>query len=177
MDSKSNNTTIVEMFSPAGYRLTVDFTINNLRKHLERWLTIEPELGKMGYTPFYNSSTAFIPKPPDNWGPSKNDVNQMREELKPEPIADQTGVPWENEMPSADFETEKTCPVHNVKMKRQESDKGEVWFSHKHGDKWCKGFWCEIHNEPMNEYTQKNQRWTSHSFVDENGKTQWCKGV
>ena len=30
------------------------------------------------------------------------------------------------------------CPIHNVQMKRYE--KGDShWFSHKHGDAWCKG--------------------------------------
>jgi uncharacterized protein YecE (DUF72 family) len=30
------------------------------------------------------------------------------------------------------------CPIHNVTMKRRESN-GQVWYSHKAGDAWCKG--------------------------------------
>lgn len=30
------------------------------------------------------------------------------------------------------------CAVHNVAMKRREKD-GQVWYSHKAGDTWCRG--------------------------------------
>lgn len=30
------------------------------------------------------------------------------------------------------------CPIHNCQMKRREKD-GQVWYSHKVGDQWCKG--------------------------------------
>lgn len=30
------------------------------------------------------------------------------------------------------------CPIHNCAMKRREKD-GQVWYSHKVGDSWCKG--------------------------------------
>ncbi|MCC7355511.1 MAG: hypothetical protein IT330_17350 [Anaerolineae bacterium] len=30
------------------------------------------------------------------------------------------------------------CPIHQVAMKRRESN-GQVWYSHKAGDAWCKG--------------------------------------
>jgi hypothetical protein len=30
------------------------------------------------------------------------------------------------------------CPIHRVQMKRREKD-GQVWYSHKAGDDWCRG--------------------------------------
>jgi len=30
------------------------------------------------------------------------------------------------------------CPIHGVAMKRREKD-GQVWYSHKAGDGWCRG--------------------------------------
>lgn len=188
MDNETNNKTIVEMFSPLGFRLTVDFSIENLSTKLQRWLDIEDRISKMGFTPFYNHSTAFIPKqsqdsfPAYNHFPNKGFDNVKQNQPDPSPEKVETVDTSSLDIPEDDIITEKQCIIHNAKMKRFEDDKGEEWYSHKietpHGDKWCQGAWCYLHEEPLRKFTgEGGSSWNSHQHTTLDGVKTWCKGA
>ena len=62
-------------------------------------------------------------------------------------------------------------------MPRHESDDGDVWYSHKVGDEYCRGMWCEYHELPLGKKTKGAQTWFSHKYIDTDGTEKYCKGL
>jgi hypothetical protein len=54
---------------------------------------------------------------------------------QPEGNGSQNTVPDNPDLPPDD---PGFCKIHNCSMPRREKD-GQVWFSHKYGDEWCRG--------------------------------------
>lgn len=156
---------MMELFSPRGFKINIEFG-DGMKPILQKIAEVERHIIKLGFRPTQAVGT------PVNLGLQEKDFQP------PEPAEPNLSSLAQAQAQAMDIDPSKEyphwCCDHDVPLHKNNRD-GSVWYSHKHGDGFCKGRWCDLHNVSFVKRKGKGgQEYWSHSYTMHDGSKAWC---